>query len=139
MNFVQTVEADAQAAIAAVKAGLTHLEDEGKAVLAWVEKECPSAAGAIAAFMKEADADAAELAKIAANGLSAEIAAGSDAMQTWLLNLIQATHIGTNAQGALKAIDVSAGALVKTIGQNLVSTGLAQILAKLATVAVAAA
>lgn len=138
MNFIQTVEADASKALAEVKAGLTYLEAEGKTIVAWVEKEVPGSAGAIAAFLTGAEADAAELARIAANGLSGQIAAGGDSMQTFLLNLIQASGLATNAQGSLKAIDVSAVALVQSIGQKLVSTGLASLLAKMAPAVVEA-
>jgi len=137
MDFIAEVEADAAKALAEVKAGLTFLEKEGATIIAWIEKEVPGSAGAIATFLQDAEADAADLAKIAANGLSAEISSGSDAMQTFLLNLIQASGFSANAQSGMKAIDASAVALILTIGKGLVSTGLAAILAKLAPAAAA--
>jgi hypothetical protein len=132
MNFIQTVEADGAKALADVKAGLTFLEKEGATVIAWVEKEVPGAAGALAVFLQNAEADAAELAKIAANGLSTQITAGGDSMQTFLLNLIESSGFSTNAQAGLKAIDASAVALIETVAKGLVSTSLASLLAKLA-------
>lgn len=138
MNFIQTVEADAQIALADVKAGLTYLKTEGETIIAWVEKEVPGSAGAIATFLQGAEADAANLAKIAAHGLSGQIGAGGDAMETFLLNLIQASGFATNAQAGLKAIDASAVALIESIGKGLVSTALASLLAKLAPAVVAA-
>ncbi len=138
MDFIQTVEADAAKALAEVKAGLTYLEHEGATIIAWVEKDAPSAAGAIATFLQGAEASAASLATLAANGLSNEISAGGDAMQTFLLNLIQASGFAANAQAGLKTIDASAVALIESIGKNLVSTSLAALLAKIAP-AVAAA
>ncbi len=138
MNFIQTVEADAQIALNFCKTELVHLRDEGQKVLAWVEKEVPDSAGGIAVFMQGAEGSAATLAKYAANGLSKQIANGGDSMETFLLNLIQDTHLADNAEGALKAIDVSGVALVESIATSLVKTGLASLLAKLAP-AVAAA
>ena len=137
MDFLQTVETDAEDALTAVKNGLTYLKTEGEAIIAWVEKEVPASAGAIATFLQGAETDAAELAKIAASGLSTEITAGSDAMETFLLNLIQSTGLAANAQAGLKSIDASGVSLIQTIGQGLVSTGLASILAKLAPTAAA--
>lgn len=137
-DFLKSVETEAETIYAEVKSGLTYLEHEGQTVLAWIEREVPSAAPAIAAFLKGAEADAAELATYAANGLQSEIAAVLDGTQTQLLNLIQSTHLATNAQGALKAIDVSGVALVNSIAQKAVSVGLAQLLAKLAPMAVEA-
>ncbi|HEY5072051.1 MAG TPA: hypothetical protein VII63_08470 [Caulobacteraceae bacterium] len=135
MNFIATIEADGAAALAEVKAGLTYLEAEGKAVIAWVEKEVPGSAGAIAAFLTSAEADAASLARIAASGLSGQIAAGGDAMQTFLLNLVSSTGFGVNVQSGLKSIDAGAISLLESIGKGLVSTGLAALLAKLAPAA----
>lgn len=138
-DFIQEVDAEAQKAIAFVKAGLTYLETEGQTVMAWVEKEVPGSAGAIATFLQGAESDAAELAKIAASGLSAEIATGGDSMQTFILNLIQSTGMAKNASGSLSGIDVSAVSLIKTILDGLVSTGLAKVLAGLAAGGAAAA
>lgn len=132
MNFLQTVAADGQIALDKVKSGLVFLEHEGHVVLAWVEKEAPSAAPAIAAFLLEAEDAAATLAKHGASGLQSEIGAGLDTMQTTLLNLIQSTHLATNSQGMLKTLDVSAVALLNVIGKSLVTTALAAILSKVA-------
>lgn len=132
MNFLQTAEAKGQAAIAWCETELVHLKTEGEVLLAWVEKEVPSAKGAIAIFLQEAEADAAVLARASANGLGAKIGAAGDEVQTLLLNVIQATHLNSNAQSALKEIDVSGVALLSGIGKALISTGLATILSKLA-------
>lgn len=138
MNFIDTVEADAQAALAEVKNGLTYLKTEGETIIAWVEKEVPGSAGAIATFLQGAEADAAQLAQIAAGGLSAEIGSGGDAMQTFILNFIQSSGLAKNAQGGLQSIDVSGVTLVETVLKGLVSTGLASILAKIAPAVLAA-
>ncbi len=129
-TIVQTIDADAAKALAEVKAGLTYLDDEAKKVVAWVEKEVPGSAGAIAVFMTDAEAEAAKLAAHAAGGLSGYITAGATDIETFLGDLLNATHI--DASGGLKAIDVSAVSLVESIAQGLVKTGLASILAKLA-------
>lgn len=137
MDLITAIESDAKIALADVKAGLTFLDTEAKTIIAWVEKEVPGSAGAIAVFLKGAEADAAELAKLAASGLSSQIGSGGDAMQTFILNLIQSTGLAKNAQGQLQSIDVSGVSLIQTILNGLVSTGLAQVLAKLAPVVAA--
>lgn len=135
-DFLGRVEAEGAKILAEVQGGFTYLEHEGQTVLAWVEKEVPGAQTAIAAFLQEAEADAADLAKHAAAGLSDQIAAALDETQTQLANMIQATHLASAQQGTLKAIDVAGIALLKTIGQKAVSVALAQLLAKLAVAAV---
>jgi hypothetical protein len=131
-NFLQTVEADAAKAVALVKSGLTFLDHEAQTLIAWVEKDVPGSTGAIASFLQAAEADAADLAKYAANGLGSQISNGLDDMQTLILNAIQSSGLATNAKGAVKALDVSAVALFHAIGPKLFSVGLAQVLAKLA-------
>jgi hypothetical protein len=138
LDFLQQIEADGEAAVAKVKAGLTFLDKEAKIGVAWVEKEVPGSAGAIAAFFTAADTEAASLAAKAANGLGDEIKAGGDDMETFMANLIQALGLGTDETGKLKALDASGIALVESIGKSLVSTSLASIIAKLAPVAIAA-
>lgn len=138
-DFITRVEQDAAAALAEVKSGLTFLETEGQAVLAWVEKEVPGASGAIALFMQEAETATADLARVAANGMSKEVSALVDELGTTLLNFISATHLNDTAKTGLKSIDVSAVALVKTVGQNAIASALAKVLGSLATAAIAAA
>lgn len=137
-TIIQTVEADGAKALAEVKAGLTYIDDEAKGVIAWVEKEVPGSAGAIAVFLQGADTEAANLAKAAANGLSTQIAAGGADVETFLMNFINASGFSANAQSGLKALDASAVAFLEGIGKSLITTGLASILAKLAP-AIAAA
>jgi hypothetical protein len=139
MDFIQTVEADAQKALAWVKTEVVYLQTEASTIMAWVEKEVPGSAGAIATFLQGAETDAASLAQIAANGLSTQISAGGDSMQTFLLNLIESSGFAKNAQSELSSIDASGVALIEKIAKGLVSTGLAQLLAKLAPAVEAAA
>jgi hypothetical protein len=144
MNFVQTAEADAEAILAKVKADLTFLKTEGEKAIAWVDKTVPGAQVAMAGFVKVAEADAATLTQLAGTGLNDAIAAGSADMQTFIANLIQSSGLvkvenGQAATGALDALDVAGVGTLKTIGQSLVSTAIATVLAKLAPAAVAAA
>lgn len=131
MNLFETIEADAKIAIDEVKKGLTFLEHEGEVILTWVEKEVPGAAGAIAVFLKEAEASASSLSKIGGNGLQSEIKNGLDDMETWLLNFINNSGLSKNTKAGLAAIDVSAVTLVQTIGKSAVDAALAGLLAKL--------
>jgi hypothetical protein len=144
MNLVQTVEADAAVVVNDVKAGLTWLKTEGQVAIAWVDKSIPGAQVAMANFVKEADADAATLTQFAGTGLNDAIAAGSQDMETFIANLIQASGLvkvenGATATQALDALDVTGVTTLKTVGQALVSTAITQILAKLAPAAIAAA
>lgn len=140
MNFVQTVEADAQAVINEVKAGLTFLKTEGEAAIAWVDATVPGAQVAMAAFVRAAEADAASLVQIGGTGLSNAIAAGSADMETFIANLIQASGLvkvqnGQTATAELDALDVAGVDTLKAIGQSLVSTAIATVLGKLAPAA----
>lgn len=137
-TLIANLQADEQKAIAFCKTELVHLKDEGAIILAWVEKEVPGSAGAVAVFLQLAEAEAADLAKHAGNGLSTQISAGGDEMQTLLMNFINASGFDVNVKGGLKALDASAVALLVSIFRGLVSTGLASILAKLGAAAIAA-
>jgi hypothetical protein len=140
MNFVQTVESDAQTIVSDVKAGLKYLKTEGAAAIAWVEQTAPSAQAAMANFVKQADNDAATLTALAAQGLNNAIAAGAQDMETFMANLIQASGLvkapsGQTAAETLDTLDVAGVSTLKTIGQSLVSTALAIVLSKLAPAA----
>lgn len=142
MDFIQTVERDAQAVIAAVKAELTFLKHEGEAVIAWVDRNVPGAQVAMAAFVKAAEADAATLTGLAGAGLNDAIAAGAADMETFIANLIQSSGLvklehGQTAANVLDALDVAGVGTLKTIGQSLVSTAIATVLGKLAPAAAA--
>jgi hypothetical protein len=137
MDFLQTVEADAQALIAKVKADLTFLKTEGEKVIAWVDKTIPGAQVAMAGFVQDAENDAAALTKLAGSGLNDAIAAGSQDMETFIANLIQSSGLvklqnGQAVTTTLDALDVSGVGTLKTIGQSLVSTAIATVLGKLA-------
>jgi len=132
MNFIDELKADGEKALAFVKGGLTFIEHEGAVVIAWVEKEVPDAAPAIAQFLVRAEDAAAGLAKTAANGMEKQVSAGMDDMQTFLLNLIQSSGLSKNTQAGLASIDASAVALIEGIGIKLVQTALAALLAKMA-------
>lgn len=144
MNFIQTAEADAQAVINDVVAGLDFLKNEGEKAIAWVDKTVPGAQVAMADFVKAAEQDAATLVSLGGQGLSDAIAAAAPEMQTLIANLIQATGLaklegGQTAASVLDALDVAGVGTVKTILQALVSTGLTTVLSKLAPVGAAAA
>jgi len=140
MKIVQTVEADAKAVVAEVTAALTYLKTEGEAAIAWVDSHVPGAQTAMAAFVKEAEGDAAVLARLAEQGLNDAIAAGAQDMETLLLNMIQASGLGRGgASGAaLQALDVAGVNTLKAIGQGLVTTVITTIVGRLGAAALAA-
>ena len=126
-----------------VKAGLSFLKTEGDKVIAWVDKNVPGAQVAMAAFVKEAEADAATLVQLGGQGLNNAIAAAAPEMQTLIANLISATGLvkienGQTAVQALNALDVAGVGTVKSILQSLVTTGVTTVLSKLAPAAVSA-
>jgi hypothetical protein len=140
MDFIQTVEADAQGVINAIKADLNYLKAEGAKVIAWVDRTAPGAQVAMANFVKAAEADAATLTQLAGTGLNDAIAAGSADMETFIANLIQASGLvklenGKAAASALDALDVAGVGTLKSVGQSLVSTAIASVLGKLAPAA----
>lgn len=144
MNIVQTVEADATTVVNDVKAGLTFLKTEGQAAINWVDSNVPGAQVAMAQFVQGAEADASTLTTLAGQGLNDAIAAGSQDMETFVANLIQATGLvkttaGSTAATTLDQLDVAGVNTLKTIGQALVSTAITTILGKLAPAVVAAA
>lgn len=139
LNFIQEIELKGEQAIAEVKAGLTYLGKEAKIGVAWVEKEVPGSAGAIAVFFQGAEAEAANLAQKVEHGLGDQITAGGAEMETFMANLINGMGLSTNTKTGMKAIDASGIALAESIGKSLVSTALASIIAKLAPSAIALA
>jgi hypothetical protein len=137
MDFLQTVEADAQTLIAKIKADLTFLKAEGAKAIAWVDKTIPGAQVAMAGFVEAAEADAAVLTKLAGAGLNDAIAAGAQDMQTLIASMIQSSGLvklqnGQTITATLDALDVAGVSTLKTIGQSLVSTAIASVLGKLA-------
>lgn len=138
MNFIETVEADAEVVITDVKAGLNFLKTEGSAAIAWVDSEVPGAQVAMANFVAEAEKDAATLTTLGAQGLDNAIAAAAPEVETLIANLISATGLvklgaaGSTAGTTLDALDVAGVSTVQTILNALVSTGLTTVLGKLA-------
>lgn len=136
MDFLQTVEADGAAALAWCKTELTYLETEGAAVINWIEAKVPGSANAIGTFIKTAEEAAAEIAKVAANGLSTEVTALTSDMEAVLQRFLQSSGMSANLQNELNSVGISAVQLANTVGQSAVSVALANILAKLAAAAV---
>lgn len=142
MNFIQTAEADAQAVVSDVVAGLNFLKTEGEKAIAWVDRSVPGAQVAMADFVKTAEQDAATLVSLGGQGLNDAIAAAAPEMQTLIANLIQATGLvkvenGQTVASVLDALDVAGVGTVKTVLQALVSTGVTTVLGKLAPAAAA--
>lgn len=135
MDIIKTIEADAAAAVHWVETEVVWLEDEAKTVMAWINKEAPGLAGALAALIKQGEQAAADLATYGANGLSTEIANGVDGMETFLLNLIQSSGLATNLKGELSGLNVSGAAFIQSAAQKMVSVGLVKVLSGLASVA----
>lgn len=132
MGFIDTVIADGEAALKWCETELNYLEAEGKAIIAYIEAHVPGSSTAIAQFMQAAEGDAAELAKVAANGMSNELNILLNSTQAAMETFLASTKLNAGLTAPVSAAGVSAVALAKAVGQSAISVTLTNILAALA-------
>lgn len=129
---LQNIETAFQTAQADVATFIADVKQDGAAVVAWIEKEVPSATSAINQLSSDAQTAASTLATLAAQDASGGISALAGAIETALANYASVSKLPSQAGSAITTVETDAIALAQQVANAAVSVGLTKIVALVA-------
>ena len=132
---VAVVASDAQAAVAAIVAGLRWFGDEARLALAWIDKSVPGAETALAELFQAADAAASALDAQASGGLADIVDNAIGDAGGAVADLIASSGLDLAAKSILTAADLATVTAAKSIAENAIAVATAKLLGNAARAA----